>query len=548
MNPPDKAARHMAEQETRDLAMIRQRGSNRPHRAVQTDIPATIRSHDDEGRPRKQSDVLLDIGRQHTLFHGDDGTAYALVGRAVYAVESTAYRETLARDFLDLTNKGANRNSMADAVTTLAAIAKHRGDRRPVWLRTASTDGGIVIDAGRDDRRSIEVRAAGWSWVDRGPMFRRTMGMQALPEPGSPDFGLLWKYVNVAEEHRALVAAWMLAALRPTGPYPILFLSGEQGTGKSTAARVLRRLIDPSASLLRTPPKEVRDLLVGALNGWILALDNLSFLGPQLSDALCRISTGGAISERALYTNTDEILIEVQRPVIVNGIEEMATRPDLVERGLHIELELIDGRMAEAAFWRAFESDAPRIFGALVAGLSAAIRDHETINIGRLPRMADFAQWAAAGIGTLGFTAEEFMFAYRDNLDTGMTAGVDSSPVGRALTTFMLARPEWCGTASDLLSALTSVASGAENTQAWPRTPRGLSGALRRLAPALRRQGIEIRTERGADRSRARLIRLCSSPEQPSKPSEQSANKPPLDDTDGMDGSPPQLHQVEIDL
>lgn len=548
MSAPEKAARGMAEQETRDLAVIRRSGPARFKRATTTDMPAAIRSHDDEGRPRKQCDVLLDIGRQNTLFHGDDGTAYALVGRAVYAVESTAYRETLAREFLNLTNKGANRNSMADAVTTLAAIAKHRGDRRKVWLRTASAAGGIVIDAGRDDRHMIEVSAAGWAWVDQGPMFRRTTGTQALPEPGSPDFGLLWKYVNVAEEHRALVAAWMLAALRPSGPYPILFLSGEQGTGKSTAARVLRRLIDPSASLLRTPPKEVRDLLVGALNGWILALDNLSFLGPQLSDALCRISTGGAISERALYTNTDEILIEVQRPVIVNGIEELATRPDLVERGLHIELEVIDGRMPEAAFWRAFESDAPRIFGALIAGLSAAIRDHETIDIGRLPRMADFAQWAAAGIGALGFTAEEFMFAYRDNLDTGMTAGVDSSPVGRALTTFMLARLEWCGTASELLAALTPVAAGADHTQAWPRTPRGLSGALRRLAPALRRQGIEIRTERGADRSRARLIRLCSTPEQSSAPSEPSATKPPLDDADDMDDRPPPLHEVEIEL
>src|SRR5690606_10811672 len=118
---------------------------------------------------------------------------------------------------------------------------------------------------------------------------------------------------------------------------PAMHLSGEQGTGKSTQARAVRRLIDPSASPLRAPPKEVRDLLVGALNGWVLAIDNISSINAQLSDALCRLSTGGSISERSLYTNCDEILIEVQRPIILNGIEDMAARPDLAERGLHIE-------------------------------------------------------------------------------------------------------------------------------------------------------------------------------------------------------------------
>lgn len=504
-----------------------------------------IAATDSEGRPRKQADMLLDIGRRHELFHGPDGTAYARAGVAVYAIESSQYREVLAARFLDIADKGCGRNALADAITTLSSLAKHRGERRDVHLRTGTHGAGLAIDPGRDDWHMIEITADGWQWCANPPMFRRTSAMGKLPEPGAPDFSRIWRYLNVAEEHRVLVAGWMLAALRPTGPFPILFLAGEQGTGKSTAARVLRKLIDPSASLLRAPPKDVQDLLIGALNGWVLALDNLSYLGPQLSDGLCRIATGGAISGRTLYTNAEETLIEVQRPAIVNGIEDLATRPDLAERGLHVDLDVIESRLPESEFWRGFDNDAPHIFGAILAGIAASIRDHTTIQLGRLPRMADFAQWAAAGIGPLGFTADEFMTAYRDNQNIGMGAGVDSSPVGRVLLEWIRNRREWAGTAANLLSALEGFADeSTRRSHAWPKSPRGLSGAIKRLAPALRIQGIEVEQDRSAQ---ARNIRLCNLPEQPSQPSQPSFARHGNDANDANDdddGLSPGLHVV----
>lgn len=522
---------------------------------VTLDIPQAcpnVDAFDSEGKPRKQSEILIDIGRTHELFHSPERTAYARAGSAVHVIESSNYREVLAERFLDIASRGANRNSIQDAVTTLSSLAKFRGECRRVWVRIASGDANdandghspqlhsIYIDMGRPDWRMIDVDSEGWRWCEVAPMFRRPGGIMALPEPATPDFGRIWRYLNVTDEHKPLIAAFVLASFRPSGPYLILDLNGEQGTGKSTAGRVIRRLIDPSASPLRAPPKDVRDLLVGALNGWVLALDNLSYLGPQISDALCRLSTGGAISERALYSNTDEVLIEVQRPCIINGIQELAVRPDLAERCLHIELDVIRNRIPESTFWRDFDADAPHIFAGILAGLSAAIRDHDRITIQPLPRMADFALWAAAGIGELGFTKDEFLAAYSENLNTGMGAGVDGSPAGRALLAFIQDRNQWSGTSAELLAEINHrVKESVRKSTVWPKSPRALSGAIKRLAPALRLHGIDVSYGRTG---RARLLTLCNRPEQPSQPSLATLTSTLSDANDANDRHSPQLH------
>ena len=470
-------------------------------------VPA-VPAIDSEGRPRKQSDVILHIGRMHDLFHDRAGNAFARVGKAVYLIESAGYRELLAERFLSATRKGCNRNSIGDALSTLASVAKFKGSCRDVWLRVGGDSHRVVIDSGKTNHDLIGITANGWKLIEgERPMFRRVGTMQPLPEPAAPDFSRLWNYVTVAEEQRPLFAGWLLQALNPSGPYPLLILSGEQGTGKSSLGRVLRRLTDPSTSPLRGQPKEPRDLLVGALNGWVLGLDNLSFINPQLSDALCRLSTGGAISERTLYTNTEEILVEVQRPIILNGIEDIATRSDLAERCLHIQLEPITHRRTESEFWLTFEQDAPHIFGALLDGLVCCIRDHATIDLGRLPRMADFANWAAAGMDPLGFTADQFISAYRANIQDGQTASVESSAVGLAMTRLMSSQQIWTGTASELMAALATVSDDAmTRNSSWPKNARWMTGAIKRLAPALRGNGISIDRKKTGD---SRLITLC---------------------------------------
>lgn len=474
-------------------------------------LEPTIATNTDEGKPRPQASVLIDIGHTHKLFHDHGGDGFAKVRLdkrvAVLAITGAEYREVLGREYYRLTSRGANRNAVSDAVSTLSSTAKYDHKQEAVFLRVADTPSGIEIDMGDDTGDAAIITKDGWTIGKPTVNFRRSGKPLPLPSPANnAKFSLIWQHVNVAEEDRVLIAAWLLAALRPRGPYPILPLIGEQGTGKSVTSRVLKRLTDPSAVMLRPPPREDRDLQVAAISSWTVALDNLSGLNPQLSDCLCRIATGGGFAARKLFTDADETLLEIQRPVIINGIDDIASRPDLADRCLHLLLPPLKSRQTESEMNRGFQDDAPAIFAAMLDGLALAIKDHAHVRLDKLPRMADFATWAAAGVPALGFTADEFVTAYTRNRDHLADLAVEASPVASALVAFMLVHKTWTGSSTELLGRLADVNPGAAGSQAWPRSAKGLMGALRRVAPALRAAGITV--EHGRTEY-ARTVTVC---------------------------------------
>jgi hypothetical protein len=203
-----------------------------------------------------------------------------------------------------------------------------------------------------------------------------------MPEEGGC-LDVLRPFVNVAtDEEWRLLVSWLLAALRPRGPYPALGVHGEQGSAKSTLVRVLRSLIDPNVAALRSTPRDERDLVIAANNGWLIALDNLSHLQDWLSDALCRLATGSGFATRELYSNAEETIFAAQRPIVLNGIEELATRADLLDRAILLYLPTIpeEKRQDEQAFWQAFEQARPHILGALLDIVSAALGTLPTVS------------------------------------------------------------------------------------------------------------------------------------------------------------------------
>lgn len=136
-------------------------------------------------------------------------------------------------------------------------------------------------------------------------------------------------------ERRCLgTSAWLCACYRWNGPFPLLVLLGEQGSAKSTTSRVAKSIVDPSKAPIRSEPKEARDLMISASRSWLLAYDNVSSLPDWLSDALCRLATGGGFATRTLYENSEETVFECKRPVVLNGITDFVTRADLLERSI----------------------------------------------------------------------------------------------------------------------------------------------------------------------------------------------------------------------
>ncbi|MDP8994923.1 MAG: hypothetical protein M3N07_08100 [Pseudomonadota bacterium] len=268
----------------------------------------------------------------------------------------------------------------------------------------------------------------------------------------------------------------------------------------------------------------------------MLAFDNVSGLPAWISDTLCRLATGGGFAVRQLYTDQDEVLFDAARPVILNGIEDIVTRPDLADRAVFLTLEPIpeERRRPEQELWAAFEKERPRILGALLDAVAQGLRMLPQTRLDRLPRMADFALWATACEAAL-WPAGSFWAAYCGNRDEAVEGVIDADPVAAAVRVLMATRTEWTGTASDLLGALGEAAGETvRKSKTWPDTPRALAGRLRRAATFLRKVGIDIAFGREG-RARTRTIHIAAAPEnagaQPSAPSAPSATMPsPMQD------------------
>jgi hypothetical protein len=444
------------------------------------------------------------------LFHtpGADGVAYITLSigghRETWPLHSRLFRHYLERRLYGATGRFPGAHAIRAILGVLTGEAIFHGPERIVWTRLAEHEERIYLDLGDRGWSAVAITPCGWQVVGCPPVkFRRARGMLALPPPTpSGSIEQLRRFVNVADngDYRLLLT-WLLAGLRPHGPYPVLVLSGEQGTAKSTTARVLRMLCDPNAAPLRAAPRNVRDLMIAATNGWLLCFDNLDHVAPWLSNALCRLATGGGFATRRNYTDDGEVLLDATRPILVNGIEEIATRGDLLDRAIVLHLPAIDeaNRQPEAVFWEAFRKARAEILGGLLDALVRSLAILPEVRLRTLPRMADFVRFGVAIEQALGWPSGAFLLAYGANRDALQELTLEASLVGGPLREFVRRTGEWTGSATDLLDALTQlVDKPIRLRREWPKTPTTLGGQLRRLAPTLRSVGVEVAFHRAA--------------------------------------------------
>ncbi len=407
--------------------------------------------------------------------------------------------------------KTPSAQAVQDAIDVLSARATFDNPDENVFVRIAGDGKTVWLDLCNDKWEVVKITAQGWEIIQDPPVrFRRRRGMQPLPYPekhGSlKDLGPLLNLQSEADQK--LVIAWLLGAFRPRGPYPLLCLHGEQGSAKSMTARLLRDLIDPNDTPLRSAPREERDLVLAATNGWVVALDNLSYLRLWLSDALCRISTGGGFATRELYSDDEERLFTATRPIILTGIEALATRGDLADRSIILNLPAImdNRRRREEEVLSAFKRSQPNILGALLDAVSAALQNSAATNLSSTPRMADFAHWVVSSEEFLEWEPGSFLAAYQANREGATQEVIDSSMVAMALLAVMGNEEDIEATRTAWLEKLTeNVGEKVARSPAWPKSLKALDGEMDRLAPSLRQEGIEIEQHRS---SKARMIRI----------------------------------------
>jgi hypothetical protein len=472
----------------------------------------------ERGRGPTQADILIDLASAADLYHSADGSAFADIAvnghRETWPVRSKGFRRWITQQFFEKTEGAPSSEALQAALNGLEARAHFEGPERSVFIRAGEFDGRLYLDLCDKEWRAVEISADGWQVIDNPPVrFRRAAGMQPLPVPlPGGSIQVLRSFLNVqSDAHFVLVVSWALACLRNRGPYPLIVLSGDQGSAKSTFSEILRTLLDPNTAPLRALSREDRDLFITASNGHILAFDNISGLPPWISDTLCRLSTGGGFAVRQLYSDQDEVLFNAARPVILNGIEDIVTRPDLADRAVFLTLEPIpeECRRAAAELWAAFETEHPLILGVLLDAAAEGLKRLPKTQLPKLPRMADFASWATA-CETALWPAGTFWTAYCGNRDEAVEDVIDADPIAAAVRAMMADRPQWTGTASELLCVLAEAAGERiTRSKAWPDSPRVLSGRLRRAATFLRKIGIEIGFGREG-RARTRLVRIIA--------------------------------------
>jgi hypothetical protein len=487
-----------------------------------------------EQERKTQADILIELAANATLFHTVEKEGFADVDvsdhRETLRICSSAFRQWLRHQYYKLKKRGCNSDAVKVAVETLDAKAIFEGETREVHVRIAGDVGNIYLDIGDESWKALKITKEGWSVVTDPPVrFQRSPSVRPLPIPlkdGSIE--LLRPFCNLSNDGFTLFVAVLLAGLRPQSNYPVPVITGEQGTGKSCLVRILTRLIDPRMPEQRSMPRSEEDLLVAAKGQHFLSFDNVSGLPDWLSDAICRLSTGGGAGKRRLYTDQDEVLFSGRRLVALNGIEDVAVRPDLVDRAVLLPLEPIaeNKRRDEDEYNATFDRIAPKILGALLDGIVTGLRDLATICIGDKPRMADFALWAESCTRTY-WPADTFLSAYRANIGSAVELAIEASDVAEAVRAFMADRTEWKGTASELLPLLTaSVSERTAKEKSWPKQANALSGKLRRVAPPLRRVGVSITFERVAH-DRTRTIHIKNNPkpgEEGKTPSASSAS------------------------
>lgn len=473
---------------------------------------AALRKARQDLERQKLVNLFIDEAGSDALFSTGDSVAFAdliIAGhRETWPIRSKQFRyeyiRYLRRQFEQLTGTGTvlaltmERSLMKSAVNAAVDEFEMRAicsrSTREVHVRVAADGDHLYIDLVDPDWHAVQVTAAGWSVVQSPPVhFRRTSGMRPLPFPErGASIDALRPFLNINENDFVLVTAFLLAALQPYGPYPIFTLIGEQGASKTSLVRMLRSLVDPSSVPSGALPFSGRDLYIAAHNAHIQAFENVSKLSDLMSDHLCRLATGGGIRTRALFTNSDETLLRMARPIMLEGIANFVTRADLLDRAIIFVAEPLPHRKTERILHAEFERQRPGIFGALLDRLVIGIRQLPDTRLANPPRMADFATWAVAcGL-------DDFETAYRANRQAAIDVILDHDALARAVRAFV--QQEWAGTATELLDVL---GPSVKITNA-----KTLSDELTQLAPMLRTVGLDIKYQRQADRRGIRIIRL----------------------------------------
>jgi len=370
-------------------------------------------------------------------------------------------------------------------------------------------EGNIYYDLGN---KAVKINKDSWEIINNPPIiFQKVKHQKKQMEPSrGGNLDSIFDVLNIKnEEERILLKVYLVSCFIPNFPHPVLVLFGEHGSCKSSAFRFLKKLIDPSSLSTMSAIKEIKEFVQLASHHWFIPLDNLSYLNSELSDCICRICTGEGVSKRRLYSDDDDFIYNFQHIVGINGISNVISKPDLLDRSILIGLESITdkNRKHEHEMNTLFEKIRPLVLGACFDAVAGAMKLIDTITLPEVPRMADFSYWGYAIAETIGIGGKKFISAYKNNISNQNFEAIEASPIGTAIIKMMERTPTGIveDTPTGILSKLNVIArvdmdTNLTESKFWPKDPRVLTKRIHEIIPNLKKEGIEVIETKGKER------------------------------------------------
>jgi hypothetical protein len=460
---------------------------------------------EDEDERKSIADQLIEMTMDQdvTLFHDQFNEAYIQIrengSSLVLKVQSKRFRLWLMKLRWESEQKSTAECHLKDAIGLLSARAQFEGEEYHLENRVASFEEAFWYDLVNKKGEAIKITKDGWRIESPPILFRRQSHQKEQVISQSPGkISTVLKFVKLKkEESKILFQVYLVAALVPDIPHPIPVFYGPQGSSKSTISKILKRLIDPSSIEIMSLPS-ANELVQQISHHYGAYYDNIQRISDSVSDMLCRAVTGEGGSKRSLYTNDDDFIYSYRRCIGLNGINVVAQKPDLLDRSILFELERIPKSecMTERKFWQMFEEAHGSIVSGMFQTLSKAMKIHPTINLKKLPRMADFAHWGYAIAEALGIGGQKFLEAYEVNMAEQNQEVLEGTPLATAIVEFMKERDQWRGSSSDLLNNLEKIAGDLcldMSAKNWPKAANILSRRLNEILPNLKQAGILIK-------------------------------------------------------
>lgn len=443
-------------------------------------------------------------------------------GSHIIKLESREFNNWLLWELQENHRKFPNKETVESVKNILSSQIFNNKQIISLSIRAAS-DGSGKFFYSLGGGQIVQIDKDGWEILKNPPiLFKKFNHQKNQPTPllGGDLYDFL-SLINMAEkDDEILLIIYLVSCFLAGFPHPVLVVSGTHGSAKSTLFRLLKSLIDPSALEIMTPVKNGTDFVQAVSHHWACFFDNLSGLKHGLSDDICRACTGGGFSKRALYTNDDDFIYNIQSIIGINGINNVVVNSDLLDRSLLIELARIpeEKRMTDFQIKEKFNNLKPKLLGACFDIASKAVAIEPSLDMKKLYRMADFTRWGCAIAEAMGVGAEKFIEVYEKNIARQNSEAIEASQIGlvliklieRELTGILEAEPSYI--LQQINQLADSINPDYRRNDYWPKEERWLSKRLKEISPSLETMGIKIEFGRGTNR----YIRITDSREKDS--------------------------------